>query len=90
MMTEERGHLLALLETCGSLLSNQGCNDFPVPNTDANWRTYEAMRAWNMNLSVEKWRKSSDASERPAGERIYFMDWFLLAYLAHLIQTEGA
>lgn len=78
----ERGHLVTLLDRCGELLSNQGCNDFPVPNTDENWAMRERMGAWNVGLTVEQWREHHDYDPRPMRKTLYLTDWFVLAYLA--------
>lgn len=78
----EREHLRALCRLCSELLSNRVCNDFPVPNTDENWTTWERMHADNLRLTVEQWRAHREYEPRPKGDVLYFYDWWLLQYLA--------
>ncbi len=78
----ERAHLKRLCVYGSNQMSNEGCNDFDVPNTDENWATIEAMGAWNASLSVEDWRKHPDYEPRPKGAKLHTQNWYLLSYLA--------
>lgn len=78
MLTDnETGHFRKLIDLCVDTLGSEGCNDFPVPNTDENWELYVQMHRANDALV--------DVGPRPDGDRIWFMDWMLLRHLADLI-----
>lgn len=75
-------HLGQLIDLSVDLLSNRGCNDFPVPNTDENWALFKRMHKAN--------DESEDVGLRPPkGERIWFMDWMLLRYLWGRLAEEA-
>lgn len=85
---EEAVFAATLLDQHSEEFSNHGCNDCPIPNTDENWAMVERMGAWNIKGTVEEWRKSHDAEERPTGDTINVMDWYLSAYLAAKLRGE--
>ena len=78
----EAGHFRKLIDLCGDLLSNRVCNDFPVPNTDENWELYVRMCKADNELE-------EIGPRPPVGDRIWFMDWMLLRYLADRMTSEA-
>lgn len=78
-----------LLDEHSDEFSNHGSNDYELPNTDENWALCERMWASNCDLTVEEWRKSDDAVDRPRKSKtIDLNDWELSAYLAAKLRGE--
>jgi hypothetical protein len=86
----EMRHVGKMLDEYSDELSNHGCNDYELDNTQDNWDMVERMNAWNEKTTVEEWRKSGDARKRPkSGHKIVITDWFLAAYLAARARGEA-
>lgn len=61
-----------LLEQASDEMSNAGCNEFELPNTDDAWALYvEHMKRHDPN----------DTPVRPTTDNIVFHDWMLVDYL---------
>ncbi len=72
------------LKEYSDLLSNQGCNDHWLPDTDANWELIRGMQRWNSSDS-EEW----DTREEITSDRGLFVPNFILpAYFADKIEKS--
>jgi hypothetical protein len=80
--------IAALLDQHSDEFSTHGCNDYQLRNTDENWALCERMWASDANLTVDAWRESDEARDRPKGRVIDLMDWELSAYLAAKLRGE--
>lgn len=79
----EKHHFLALVKVCGDRLGRNGCNDFPVDNTDENWKLCEEIGAENVHMTIDQWRKNTDYQKRPKkNEKIFLHDSIVFRYLA--------
>jgi hypothetical protein len=58
-------------------LSENGCNDYSMENTDKNWALLQAAEDWNHTPKEHR-------DERPpAEEKIWTSDFFIAGYLAY-------
>ena len=73
-----------LLETCADELSNNGCNDYPVPVTDEN---REEMLAFIDEVAEDEDQRASFRRQADSGE-VYFLDWMLVSFLKSKILGE--
>lgn len=87
---EELSAYLGLLERAGDQLSNNGCNDWQIPNTLANWQFYMEIAADNHDMTVEEYLASAyyleEGDPPKSQDEIYLMDWIVLDYLQRRIE----
>lgn len=79
MNQDELKLLLPLLETMKESLSNNGCNDWDLPNTQ------QAKGLWTR---IQRWSNPDEEPEiYERGDTIFCVDFVLLRYLIHCIES---
>lgn len=69
-----------LLKLASDSYANRGCNDFILPNTPEHQELWTACMTWSEGRAPE--------NGPGTGESIYFLDWLLMGYLAHVLDKE--
>lgn len=78
MSKHEAKILLNMLDTLGDYYGSAGCNDYPLPNTDANWKLYRDVEE---HFAQDQEEKNPPAKRPDKKSNIYFTDFALLSYL---------
>ncbi len=70
-----------LLKLASDSYAKNGCNDFTLPNTPEHQELWRDAMAWAEGGRVPEGGPG-------AGESIFFYDWILMGYMAHILDQE--
>ena len=82
----ERMLLIRFLKSYSERLSNDGCNDFELPNTPEN--VVIVKEAYEIGMGKEDANMWTARLDEESGETICVINWMLVDYLAHKLQEE--
>lgn len=83
MNIEQMKLLLPLLEQLSQSLSNNGCNDWYLPNTPTGQQLWRAINYWADPKDEGEW--TLDDMSKP---KLLMMDFTAIDYLIHCIENN--